>query len=668
MKVTSEAKIRAMMYARESLFNVADASWDFTRIPRDTLIGIDYETLPSTHKPEVLGLCWGQDRATQAIAFDLQAIEEAGKLESFKAGFYEFLDTAKGFVAHNMSTELVETRKLGYDIDKLYGKFYDTMPMVYVLNSRQKVGLKENIYKFFGRKRQKWIEAFYKSRIEFLAYCADDAFDCLELFNKLQSEIDKFDVRDAYNVELTLVWALLAMRDTGVRMDLSVLDELRKAVEEEEKVLYRETLKIAAKPDMALNSVPTIKKFLFDELKVPVLAKYKRTRVRAIQDGFFKSAPITGKDEFIVRNEHGARDYNAKLVRVGSTYKVNTILPGKLTIEISSVSADKSVLSMIADNPRSPDRAKQFCTKLLQYRDVAKFRSSQLFNTNIIHADGRIRTEFVSCGTKDEENTTGGPKTSRLSSRNPNLQNISARNEKRKVIRKAFTAPEGKVLIVADWKAAEVRGITHFAQSKNFIKVFNENGDPHLMTARNLVNARMFSEDQLKTAARNAGKIVNFATPYNITATSLAKKFSPEIPVNVSQKFLDTYFDDNPEIFHYLRRTKEFVNEKRYLRLVSGQWVYFSESEYTDNRACNFPIQGLIGCLSKLVICWSYLHYYGTDVKMILQIHDEMIWEVPESIAEREMKVIEYAMQNIHPMSVEFPADVKIAKNWYDGH
>jgi DNA polymerase-1 len=104
------------------------------------------------------------------------------------------------------------------------------------------------------------------------------------------------------------------------------------------------------------------------------------------------------------------------------------------------------------------------------------------------------------------------------------------------------------------------------------------------------------------------------------------------------------------------------------VRLVSGQWIYFGDLEYTDNKACNYPIQGLIGCLSKLVICWSYLHYYGTDIKMVMQIHDEMIWQVPEHLAEREKKVIEYAMVNIHPMSVPFPADIKITDNWYDGH
>lgn len=660
-----EAKLREMMYARESLFNSFTDTWDFTGIPRDVMVGIDYETLPTTNEPEVLGLCWGPDRATQAVAFDLLQIKEAGKLEAFKKDFYEFLDTVKCLVAHNMSTELVETRKLGYDIDKLYGKFYDTMPMIYVLNSRSKVGLKENIKNFFGDSRQKWIEAFYKSRTEFLAYCADDAFDCLRLYNFLFPMISEKNVEAPYAQEITLVWALLQMRDTGVLMDIPLLRSMYRDVEKEEIDLYKEVIRISGQPDIKINSNQVVKKYLFETLKVPVLAKYKRTRVKFLEDRYFKGGGEIS--EFIVTDSRGARDYKATLTKVGSGYRVDTILQGKIKVELISISSDKNIIKMIADNPKSPERAIKFCNALLAYRDVAKFKSSQLFDPEIIHGDGRIRTEFVSCGTKDEENTSGGPITSRLSSRHPNLQNISARNEKRKIIRKAFIAPKGKKLIVADWKAAEVRGITHFAQAKNFMKVFSEDGDPHTMTAETLIKMGAVPSDDFKKA-RNTAKIVNFATPYNISAASLAKKFTPEIKVDEAQKLLNAYFVGNPEIATYLRRAKEFVNDNRYLRLVSGQWVFFNESEYTDNRACNFPIQGLIGCYSKLVICWSYLHYFNTDVKMIMQIHDEMIWECPEEIAEREKQVIEHAMVNLHPMSVPFPADIHICDNWYEGH
>ncbi len=653
-----------MMYQRENLFNNFTDSWDFTRIPRDVMVGIDYETLPTTNEPEVLGLCWGPDRAIQAVAFDLLTIKEKGKLNAFKKDFHEFLDTAKCFVAHNMSTELVETRKLGYNIDKLYGRFLDTMPMVYVLNSRAKVGLKENIRLLFGDKRQKWIEAFYKSRTDFLSYCADDAYDCLRMYKKLEPQLAEKNVEAPYAQEITLVWALLQMRDTGVLMDIPLLTSMRKSVEAEEIELYKNVIRLAGKPDMKISSNQVVKKFLFKELNVPVLAKYRKTRIKFLEDRMFRGGGDI--ETFSVFNESNARDYNAKLTKVGSSYRVDTVLPGKIRVELVNISSDKNVIKMIADNPKSPKRAADFCNALLSYRDVAKFRSSQLFNPEIIHADGRIRTEFVSCGTKDEENTSGGPITSRLSSRNPNLQNISARNEKRKVIRKAFIAPKGKKLIVADWKAAEVRGITHFAQAKNFMKVFAENKDPHDMTAHNLIKNGAVPNDF--KPARNKAKIVNFATPYDIRAASLAKKFDPHLPLAEAQRLLDTYFLDNPEIATYLRRSKEFVNDNRYLRLVSGQWVYFNDSEYTDTRACNFPIQGLIGCYSKLVICWSYLHYFNTDVKMIMQIHDEMIWECPEEIAEREKLVIEHAMVNLHPMSVPFPADIHICDNWYEGH
>lgn len=665
MAIRKEAKIKDMLYQRSSLFAVPNASWDFRRIPTDVPVGMDYETMLDTGKAEIVAFAWGPDRATQTISFDIAAIEDAGKIEAFKADYFAWLDSATRIVAHNMSTELAVTRMLGYDIDKLYGRFSDSMPMCYVLNSKEKVGLKPNIWKFFKTKRQSWSTAFYKSREEYRAYCEDDAFDCLRLFTLLDKEVDAKDCREAYQVEETLVWALLAMRDTGVAIDVPMLRALQKEVKEEEIGLLKQVFQAAGKPDMQVNSTKEIKRFLFEELKVPMLKEYIRSRKKEVVDNYCKAG--TDWVSFEVKNEYGAVDRQATLTRSGAGYKVVSILQGALTIEFKTVSVDKTVIALIAQNRNSPKRAQEFCTKLLEYRDVNKFSSSQLFDPTIIHNDGRIRTEFVSCGTKDEENTAGGPVTSRLSSRHPNLQNISARNEKRKIIRKAFIAPPGYKLIVADWKAAEVRGITHFAKSKNFTEVFANDGDPHLMTAENLIKAGMFIREHIK-AARNAAKMVNFATPYNITARALAKKFTPAISEKVAQQLLDIYFDNNPEIVRYLRKAKEWAQDNKYVRLVSGQWIYFGDLEYTDNKACNYPIQGLIGCLSKLVICWSYLHYYGTDIKMVMQIHDEMIWQVPEHLAEREKKVIEYAMVNIHPMSVPFPADIKITDNWYDGH
>ena len=301
---------------------------------------------------------------------------------------------------------------------------------------------------------------------------------------------------------------------------------------------------------------------------------------------------------------------------------------------------------------------------ILDYRRLTK-----LFNTyvkglqNAVSEDGRMYTTF-----KQTETRTG-----RISSAEPNIQNIPVRTEIGREFRKFFIAAPGKRLIDADYSQIELRVLAALADDKAMIEVFREGRDIHAETAANVFkNLVGESENDLRRRA----KAVNFGVVYGIGAFSLAKDIG--VTVAEAKKYIDDYFAHYSGVKRFLDEITESAKSDGYSVTYFGRRRFIPEilsSNKVVNAlgkriAMNTPIQGTAADIIKIAMVKVYrrLKKELPEAKLILQVHDELIVEAPESASQKALEILREEMQGAVKLKVELPVDAKIGNSWYDTH
>lgn len=303
---------------------------------------------------------------------------------------------------------------------------------------------------------------------------------------------------------------------------------------------------------------------------------------------------------------------------------------------------------------------------ILDLREVEKLRSTyvdalpQLVNRQT----GRIHSSFNQIGT-----TTG-----RLSSSDPNLQNIPIRSEQGRKIREAFIASPGKVWIGADYSQVELRILAHLSGDEALRQAFIDGQDIHAATAATVNNIPI---EKVTPNQRSFAKAVNFGLIYGMGAFRLAR--DSELTLGESEAFIKAYFERYPRIKAYLEGTKEQATENGYVETMFGRKRFFSElsssaSGYqasirrraAEREAINMPIQGTAADIIKIAMIELYdaLKKEQLDAKIILQIHDELILEAPDDEAEKTASLMTEIMENAAELSVPLKVDAHIGNNW----
>lgn len=297
---------------------------------------------------------------------------------------------------------------------------------------------------------------------------------------------------------------------------------------------------------------------------------------------------------------------------------------------------------------------------ILNFRMLSKLNSTYVEGLRPhIMEDGKIHTIYMQALT-----TTG-----RLSSVEPNLQNIPIRNEEGRLIRKIFKASNQRYLVGADYSQIELRVLAHIADVKPLIQAFNEGKDIHEQTARQVFNIDVVSSEQ-----RRAAKAVNFGIIYGISAWSLADD------IHVSQKdaqaFIDTYLTIYPEIKTYMESTVAFAKANDYVETILNRRRYipelkspvFMQRAFGERTAMNAPIQGSAADILKLAMIHLHqaLTEKGLNSKMILQVHDELILDVYEDELEEVKILLEQTMRDAYPMKVSLKTSLDVGRSWYE--
>ncbi|RUR10159.1 DNA polymerase I [Legionella sp. km772] len=582
-----------------------------TQLNACTVFSIDTETTHlDANKAKLVGLSF-------AIEENKPAYLPLGHKDGSEQLSLELvLNALKPILENPKIKKLGQNIKYDYCILKNYGInlqgiAYDTMLESYVLNSNgsrhdmdslalKYLGYKTISYEELAGKGAKQL-CFDELPVEKAApYAAEDADITLKLHHQLFPRLEPSLQEVLLNIEMPLVTVLADIERAGVLIDPRTLNKHGLRLKERIAALEEEAIILAGRP-FNLNSPKQLQEILFDEQKLPIIAKTP-----------------TGQP-----------------------------------------STAESVLQELALEFR-------LAAVILEYRGLSKLVSTYIDSLpqKINPHTNRVHTSY----------NQAIAATGRLSSSEPNLQNIPIRNEEGRLIRTAFIAPENHVLLAADYSQIELRIMAHLSQDANLLKAFANGWDIHSATASEIFQVPL---DEVTHEQRRRSKAVNFGLIYGMSAFGLAKQIGVER--QDAQHYIDMYFHRYPGVLEYMERTRRQAHEQGYVETLFGRRLYLAEinarnimrQKAAERMAINAPMQGTAADIIKKAMLaladWQRSQTHPM-ARMIMQVHDELVFEVHKEHVAEASKVIHNLMENTTQLSVPLLVSIGVGENWDAAH
>ncbi|VAY02247.1 DNA polymerase I [Arsenophonus endosymbiont of Aleurodicus dispersus] len=395
---------------------------------------------------------------------------------------------------------------------------------------------------------------------------------------------------------------------------------------------------------------------------VPVLARMERVGVLIDENKLAKqSQDIANR---LIKIEKKAYDIAEQEFNYASPKQLQAILFEKLQLPVlkktpsGAPSTNAEVLEELAFRHELPKI-------ILQHRRLSKLKSTYTDKLSMmIHPKTkRLHTSYHQVITS----------TGRLSSRYPNLQNIPVSTEEGRSIRQAFIAREGYKIMAADYSQIELRIMAHLSQDKGLLDAFAEGKDIHRATAAEIFG--VFLTDVTNQQRRSA-KAINFGLIYGMRAFGLSRQLG--ITRSQAQYYIDRYFEHYPGVLSYIERARKEAAEKGYVETIAGRRLYLPDinsrnairRKASEREAINAPMQGTAADLIKkaMIALDKWIETVKPDLYMLMQVHDELVFEVKESAVEESQKKIRQLMEQNMQLAVPLTVDVGIGNNWYEAH
>ncbi len=443
---------------------------------------------------------------------------------------------------------------------------------------------------------------------------AEEADYVFRLYKLLNDELkDKALLKLFEDIEIPLSRVLAKMEMEGIRLDLDLLQELSKDVDRKITDLIGKIYKLAGM-EFNLNSPKQLSQVLFEKLKLPVIKKTKT--------GFSTDEDVLGR-----------------LAR----------LPAR---------------GLAARRVEPRTKGHEIPALILEYRQFAKLKSTYIdaLPKLVNPKTGRVHACFNQTGTQ----------TGRLSSNDPNLQNIPIRTELGRQIRKAFVPlKKGHLIASADYSQIELRILAHLSEDKNLIKAFKEDEDIHNYTAAQIFEIK---EKDVTPLMRNSAKRVNFGIIYGMSAFGLSKDL--QIPQDEAQEFIDKYFLRYPDVKKFMENEIKkaerdgfvltLLKRRRYLPEIKSPSVHLRQ--FAQRQAINTPVQGSAADLIKLAMINidKQIEQKSLSSRMIITVHDELVFDVLVDEKKLMVDLIRQEMENAVKLQVPIKATIKIGDNWLD--
>ncbi|MCP6696951.1 DNA polymerase I [Pseudomonas donghuensis] len=425
------------------------------------------------------------------------------------------------------------------------------------------------------------------------------------------------------------------------------------------------TLRLHQTLQQKLALIPSLQAVLSDiEMPlVPVLAKIERQG--ALVDDKLLGVQSVELGEKMLELERQAFEIAGEEFNLGSPKQLGVILYDKLGMPVlnktakGQASTAEAVLAELADMDFPLPKV------LMQYRSLSKLKSTYTdrLPEQINPRTGRIHTSYHQAVAA----------TGRLSSSDPNLQNIPIRTAEGRRIRQAFVAAPGYKLLAADYSQIELRIMAHLAQDEGLLHAFRNDLDVHRATAAEVFGVEL---EQVTTDQRRSAKAINFGLIYGMSAFGLAKQIG--VDRKQSQAYIDRYFARYPGVLAYMERTRAQAAEQGYVETLFGRRLYLPEinaknpalRKGAERTAINAPMQGTAADIIKraMVAVDNWLTASGLDARVILQVHDELVLEVREDLVEQVREQIRPHMSGAAQLDVPLLVEVGVGANWDEAH
>ncbi|UUM30557.1 DNA polymerase I [Vibrio japonicus] len=407
-------------------------------------------------------------------------------------------------------------------------------------------------------------------------------------------------------------------------------------------------------------------KAIYEEIEVPlvpVLSRIERTGV--LIDDMMLAAQSQEIAQRLDELEQKAYEVAEQEFNMNSPKQLQAILFEKMGLPVikktpsGTPSTNEEVLQELALDYPLPKL-------ILEYRGLAKLKSTYTDKLpKMINPEtGRVHTSYHQAVTA----------TGRLSSTDPNLQNIPIRNEEGRRIRQAFIAPRGYKIMAVDYSQIELRIMAHLSGDKALLEAFQQGKDIHAATAAEIIGVDI---EEVTSEQRRRAKAVNFGLIYGMSAFGLAKQLG--IPRGEAQQYMDTYFERYPGVMQYMEDTRSTASEQGYVETIFGRRLHLPEiksrngmrRKAAERAAINAPMQGTAADIIKkaMLLVDEWIQQEGNGrVKLLMQVHDELVFEVEESsLAEIESKV-QQLMESAAQLEVPLVAEAGHGDNWEQAH
>ncbi|EGW23338.1 DNA polymerase I [Methylobacter tundripaludum] len=404
---------------------------------------------------------------------------------------------------------------------------------------------------------------------------------------------------------------------------------------------------------------------LYSDMEVPLISVLARIENNGVLiDAAMLAQQSLELSSQIISLEQHAHDLAGQTFNLGSPKQIQDILYDQQKLPVlkktpkGQPSTEESVLQELALDYPLPKL-------ILEYRSLSKLKSTYTdkLPQQIDGQTGRIHTSYHQAIAA----------TGRLSSSDPNLQNIPIRSEEGRKIRQAFIAPEGKKIVAADYSQIELRIMAHLSADEGLLKAFSEEQDVHRATAAEVFGV---APEQVTTDLRRSAKAINFGLIYGMSSFGLAQQLG--LSRSQAQSYIDLYFARYPGVKNYMDRIREQAREQGYIETLFGRRLYLPEinsrnaarRQYAERTAINAPMQGTAADIIKraMIAADQWLYKEQPDAKMIMQVHDELVFEIAEEHVDDCAAKIRSIMCAAADLDVPLIVDIGIGNNWDEAH
>ena len=395
---------------------------------------------------------------------------------------------------------------------------------------------------------------------------------------------------------------------------------------------------------------------------IPVLSSMERSGVLVDSDLLHQQSQELSERMFVL--EQQSHDVARQTFNLGSPKQLQRILFEDLKLPVlkktpkGQPSTAEDVLQQLAEDYELPQL-------ILEFRSLSKLKSTYTdkLPLQIDKDSGRVHTSYHQAVAA----------TGRLSSSSPNLQNIPIRTQEGRRIRQAFIAPPGKLLLAADYSQIELRIMAHLSQDEGLVGAFQRGEDVHRATAAEVFGLTL---DEVGTDERRAAKAINFGLIYGMSAFGLGKQL--KIGRNEAQNYVNAYFEKYPGVLEFMDRIRKQAAADGYVETLFGRRLYLPEinarngmrRQAAERTAINAPMQGTAADIIKraMIHVHAWIENEKPPVTMIMQVHDELVFEVEESAVEEMRVIINGMMSEAAELSLPLVVEAGVGQNWDEAH